>query len=112
MIKVYYDFRDELGFVHRGGHVDCATDDEAEKVYASLKDKRGYANVYIKHEVVEETYVEVAFRTYDYVVKGKVKKGNTVKVIVNGNPVYGKVVGITTKKDLAYKEAEVVKGRG
>lgn len=112
MIKVYYDFRDELGFVHRGGYVACTTDEEAEETYRSLKDKRGYANVYIKHDVVEETYVEVAFRTYDYVVKGKVKKGNTVKVIVNGNPVYGKVVGITTKKDLVYKEAEVVKGRG
>lgn len=112
MFRLHYDFVDELGFVHRGGFVDCATHEEAEKKYAELKDKRGYANVFYNETVVETHYVEVAFKTYDFIVEGPIKKGQMVEAVMeNGNKICGKVVAITTKKDIKYKKAVPVKGR-
>lgn len=111
MYRISYDILDDNRCVHAGYHEDHEDLQDAQDAYNRIASDPHNVNVRKQTFEPEEHYVEVAFKTYDYVVKGKVKKGNTVEVVVNGHALRGKVVGITSKKDLDYKEAKVVKGK-
>lgn len=64
-----------------------------------LKTKEFIANLQYKIEETEEEHiVTVAFKTYDYKVKGPVKKGQYVTVLSNGHPVKLKVLEVDPRE--------------
>lgn len=87
--------------------------DEANAAYLALKGNSSIAN--IRPEKVDETTVErhivtVAFKTYDYLVEGPVRKGQYVTVLSGPNLVQLKVLEVDPpKKDgIDYKYVESV----
>ena len=81
----------------------------ARKRYLELKASSFIAN--LRYEIVgkeEEHIVTVAFKTYDYVVKGAVKKGDYVNVISGQDVLKLKVLEIDPprKQNIKYVYAE------
>jgi hypothetical protein len=87
--------------------------EEANNMWLTMKSQDCFANM--KPESVDENEVErhivtVAFKTYDYVVEGPVKRGQFVKVLSGENVVKLEVLKIDPPKraDINYKLAERV----
>lgn len=87
--------------------------DEANELWLSMKTQDCFANMKpetIDEEKVEKHIVTVAFKTYDYVVEGPVKKGQFVEVISGGDIVKLEVLKIDPPKkaNINYKLVERV----
>jgi len=87
--------------------------EEANDMWVSMKSQSCFANM--QPETVDESKVErhivtVAFKTYDYIVEGPVKKGQFVEVISGGQPVKLKVLELDPprKTGIDYKLVERV----
>lgn len=80
--------------------------------YRELKKASFVANLKfeIKDDPAEEHIVTVAFKTYDYKVKGPVKRNQYVTVLSGGEPVKLKVLDVDppVRKDINYVYVEEV----
>lgn len=87
--------------------------EEANKLWASMKTQDCFANMKpesVDEETVERHIVTVAFKTYDYIVEGPVKKGQFVKVISGGDIIKLEVLKLDPprREGIEYKLAEGV----
>lgn len=87
--------------------------DEANAMWVEMKNQSCFANMKpesVDEETVERHIVTVAFRTYDYIVEGPVKKGQFVEVVSGGDIVKLEVLKIDPPKraDINYKLVERV----
>lgn len=87
--------------------------DEANELWASMKTQACFANMtpeIVNEETVERHIVTVAFKTYDYVVEGPVKKGQFVEVVSGGEIIKLEVLKLDPPKraDINYKLVERV----
>ena len=87
--------------------------DESNNLWKEMKNESCFVNMtpeIIDEETVERHIVTVAFKTYDYIVEGPIKKGQYVKVISGGNIVKLKVLELDPpkKEGIRYKLVERV----
>lgn len=87
--------------------------EEANELWLEMKSQSCFVNMKpesVDDEKVEKHIVTVAFKTYDYVVEGPVKKGQFVEVVSGGELVKLEVLKIDPPKraDINYKLVERV----
>lgn len=95
---IYWDFVDNDGFVHIGQSISFEDRDEANKKWFDMKGMSCYANMRAETVKPEEHRVTVAFKTYDYLVEGPVKLGDSIKVIAGGQIVELEVLKVDPPK--------------
>ena len=91
----------------------CYDRNEANKIWVEMKKQRCFADMRpetIDDEKVEKHIVTVAFKTYDYLFEGPVKKGQYVKVLSGGQYIKLKVLDVDPpkKENIDYVYAERV----
>lgn len=90
--------------------------DEANEIWTQMKTMPCFANMVpetVDEVTVEKHIVTVAFKTYDYLVEGPVKKGQYVEVISGGDVIKLKVLELDPprKSGIDYKYVERVCSR-